>query len=166
MQTSTFLGFVETLNDKAPRHGNVFFLPYHRAHLSRMRIDQPDVIAAAKYIDIPAVLDNQAQRGPAVTAFVGDKPTVCFGAYMFWNGVAEAWMIADESVRYRPIQLTKVARLFMDTVEKSLRLHRLHMTVKKDDNRAVKWAGALGFKSEGVMQRYGPDGSDFLMMAR
>jgi hypothetical protein len=166
MQTSTFLGFVETLNDKAPRHGNVFFLPYHRSHLSRLRIDQPDVVAASKYIDIPAVLDNQAQRGPAVTAFIADRPVACFGAYMFWNGVAEAWLVTDVSVRYRPIQLTKVARLFMDTVETSLRLHRLHMTVKKDDNKAVKWARALGFASEGVLAGYGPDGSDFLMMAR
>lgn len=131
-----------------------------------MKITQPDVVAASQYMDIPAVLDAQAQIGPAVTAFVGAEPVACFGAYKIWHGLAEAWMIADDAARYRPVQLTKIAAIFMDIVTDALRLHRLQMTVKVDDNRAVRWAQVLGFGIEGELKRYAPDGSNFYMMAR
>jgi len=45
-------------------------------------------------------------------------------------------------------------------------LHRLQITVRTDDNRAIRYAEHLGFKTESVMKKYGPDMVDYLLMTR
>ena len=166
MQTSMYLELVENMNDRLPRHGGVFFLPYAEDHLVQISMNQPDVASAMPYVDVIQMVSAQARLGPSVTAFIGAKPVTCFGAYRIWSGMGEAWMISDDAARYRPIQMTKAARYFIDIVSVYLALHRLQITVKNSDKRALRWATALGFESEGLLKKFGPDGSDFFMMAR
>jgi hypothetical protein len=62
--------------------------------------------------------------------------------------------------------MTKVGLSFADISEIALRLHRLQITVKTADNRAVNWARAIGFISEGTLKAYSMDREDYEIMVR
>lgn len=162
----TYSRLIEDLNEHRPKGLSTFFMPFSDAHLDRMEITQPEIVSASKFVDIKAAVAAQSRIGYSFTAFLDDNPVVCFGVIPIWNGVAEAWFIADDIARGKPKSLSKVAKHFLDIFEISLGLHRLQITVRNSDIRALKWAAFLGFTEEGVMLNYGPDSSNFSMMAR
>jgi hypothetical protein len=45
-------------------------------------------------------------------------------------------------------------------------LHRLQITVKTSDNRAISWAKAIGFISEATLVAYSMDKRDYDLMVR
>jgi len=47
-----------------------------------------------------------------------------------------------------------------------MHLHRLQITVKTSDNRAISWAKAIGFISECTMKQYSTDKLDYDLMVR
>jgi ribosomal protein S18 acetylase RimI-like enzyme len=89
-----------------------------------------------------------------------------FGCIILWTGVAEMWSIISDDARRYPKQLTLVAKGFSDIVAQSLSLHRLQLTVRSDEPRALRWAEYLGFEIEGLMKKYSPDGADTYILAR
>jgi len=143
-----------------------FFMPFSPAHTERLHVTQPEIVAASKFIDISEAIANQASLGPAVTAFYGSQPVACFGFVPIWTGVGEAWLIADDKARSKPLGMSKFGRAFFDILQISYELHRVQIAVRTSDTRAHKWALFLGFKEEGIMRRYGPDGADHYIMAR
>jgi RimJ/RimL family protein N-acetyltransferase len=160
-----FFQFVEQLNRSCKVKG-AFFMPFSPAHTERLNVTQPEIVAASKFIDISQAIANQASLGPSVTAFLNLQPVACFGFVPIWTGVAEAWLIADDKARTKPIGLTKMGQAFFDILQISYELHRVQIAVRTSDTRAHKWALFLGFKEEGIMRRYGPDGADHYIMSR
>jgi len=160
-----FFRFVDELNQRVGSK-NLFFLPYSPAHLDQIEISQPEILAAAQTMDVAKMIDHQATMGPSATTFLDGKPVAVFGMVPIWSGVGEAWMIADDAARKHPIRMTKIARLVMDILMISEGLRRLQITVRTTDRRAEKWARAIGFEQEAVLRAYGPDGVDYLIMAR
>lgn len=164
--SSTYFELIERLNSSRHKNCDYFFMPFAEPHIDIIEISQPDVAIAKEFINVKECIVYQSQIGPAITAFVKGKPVVVFGLIPIWTGVAQAWMIADDAARRKPIAMTKVAKHFFDISEISQRLHRTQITVKTSDKRAEKWALHLGFGIEGVMRKYGPDQSDHYIMAR
>lgn len=72
----------------------------------------------------------------------------------------------EERGRDVAVSLTKAAIAYRDFRVISGNLHRLQITVRCEDMRAVRWARAIGFTIDGMMMRYGPDGSDYYLMSR
>jgi RimJ/RimL family protein N-acetyltransferase len=62
--------------------------------------------------------------------------------------------------------MTKAGIAFIDIVEILFRLHRVQITVKTLDARAIKWAKALGFQSEGILKEYSADKEDYNILRR
>ena len=108
----------------------------------------------------------QSECGPAITAFAYGKPAAVFGCVLMWNGVGEMWSIFSEASRRYPFAMTNVAITFLDICEILFHLHRLQITVKTSDIRAMKWAKYLGFVPEGNMIKYSADKEDFTIMGR
>jgi len=160
--TLTSLGLSDQLNQRRLSSG-VFFLPAVKDHLNRMTISNEEVLVHTNHKDI--VMD-QIGFGPTVTAFCGLDPVAMFGFVPIWEGVAESWLLADNEARKKPLALTKYGIAAHDIAKISMGLHRLQITVRITDNRAVKWAFALGFKNEAIMKKYGPDQVDYYLMAR
>jgi hypothetical protein len=160
-----FFQFVEQLNRQCAGKG-IFFMPFAPAHIEKLHVTQPDIVAASKHIDIYKTVINQAAIGPSITGFFNLQPVVCFGFVPIWDGVAEAWMIADDKARTKPLWITKSAKRFFDIAQISYNLHRIQISVRTADKRAHKWALCLGFQEEGRMRGYGPDGADHYIMAR
>jgi len=161
-----FLTHVDKILKAMPevRHG--YYLPFHESHLNNFKgIDEYESQSIA-IEDRKRFLVFQSHGGPCVTAFVNRRPVAVFGLMFHWKGVGEAWsMFSEESRRY-PIAMTKGAIAFFDSCQILFNLHRIQITVKCDDQRAVHWAKALSFVEEGVMVKYSADQEDTFMMRR
>ena len=53
-----------------------------------------------------------------------------------------------------------------DILCKKNKIKRLQTSVKANFKTGVRFANWLGLSSEGLMKRYGPDGSDYIRMAK
>ena len=153
------------LNERLPRKAGVCYIPMVPSHLHYMSITESQ-LPFAKAVSMDTMLEMQARLGLAVTALVHGKPVAMFGCIVLWTGVAEIWSIISDDARRYPKQLTIVAKSFSDIVAQSLSLHRLQLTVRSDEPRALRWAEYLGFEIEGLMKKYSPDGADTYILAR
>ena len=158
----TSLVLAEKLNQR-PFGKGIFFLPAVPHHIERIRISNQEVLIHANYLDTAIA---QLQYGVAVTGFIDRAPVAVFGFVPIWQGVAESWLLVDDIARTKPVAMTKYGLWAHDISKISMGLHRQQITVRITDKRAYKWALALGFTQEAVMRAYGPDGSDYYLMAR
>ena len=85
---------------------------------------------------------------------------------MFQPHVGEAWLRGSIHLNKVGLSVARIIKRKLAALIVEHDLHRVQMTVKTSDSKAVAFAQFLGFKCEGVMCKLGSDGSDYLMMAR
>jgi len=157
---------IEMLNQHMPKKSNIEFVDFEYEHLNNIGYDwfnglsDDEVLAEKEYIL------EQAEQGVAFTCLLNKKPVCVFGCLVYWQGVAELWSVIADEYRKMPIHLTKCGQVWGDICEVVYQLHRLEMTVKASDARANKWAIALGFKHESLMEKFNPKGEDFNLYVR
>lgn len=154
------------LNSLIVREQGIFFVPYSKSHVAEMDIQTPELRAEAVGADIGDILLGQSNMGVCATVIWQSRPVAIFGSVAMWPGVHEAWAVIDDYARARPKQMLKIGRQFMDIVKVRYNLHRQQLYVRSDDERAVRYAQALGFETEGLMRSYTTDKMDSYMMAR
>lgn len=161
-----YLNNVDQILRAMPHVSNGYYLPFQIEHaLNFQGISQ----YGSKSITIEdriRHLEYQSQLGPSITAFINRRPVAVFGCVFLWKGVAEAWSLFNEESRRYPIAMTKGAIAFFDSCQILFNLHRIQITVKCDDKRAVLWAKYLNFVSEGTMIDYSADKEDTYIMRR
>jgi hypothetical protein len=102
----------------------------------------------------------------ALTILSHDKPIGVVGGYFVTRGVFNAWAMLSEEIRECPTAFSRaIFRLVRNWGDRH-GLHRMQFSVRHDFHAALKWAEFLGFVREGLMRRYGPDGSDHFMFSR
>ncbi len=136
---------------------------------------EPWHISAGAFADqgtLDRALAAGGERVLALTGIFEDRIAFVGGAVSLWPGVAECWAIfapafADmkESFACRR-GLQRVARRFLDNLLSDPELRRLQASARADDMAARRWVTHLGFHSEGLMPRYGCDGSDHIRYGR
>jgi hypothetical protein len=161
-----FLNHIDKILQAMPDVKNAYFLPFYESHVEHFKgIDEYES-QSITIEDRKRFLIFQSQCGPCVTAFLHNRPVAVFGIMFHWQGMGEAYsMLTEESRRY-PIAMTKAAHAFFDSCQILFNLHRIQITVKCEDKRAVQWAKALRFISEGVMVKYSADQEDTYIMRR
>jgi hypothetical protein len=164
MMTSTFSS--SDLAKEMPVIKGVSYMPFHPAHLEVIEPEEFKKMGAAQLQQWKELITAQARNGVAITAYLHGRPVACFGYLVMWTGVAEMWLLIEERGRQYGKSLTRAAITVRDCAVLSGNLHRLQITVRCGDIRAVKWANALGFDQEAVLRRYGPDQADFYIFAR
>jgi len=108
----------------------------------------------------------QADKGNAYTLFVNKEPIVAGGIIVLWQGVAEGWVMANQNIFEVKFLACKEIKRRTDILCKKNNIKRLQTTVKYDFNQGIRFASWLGLKPEGIMRKYGPDGSDYYRMAK
>jgi hypothetical protein len=156
----------QMLKDYMPPIDGCVYLPYHPSHLDNFTGIYSYGSEQMSDQDRKRYINYQSQCGPAVSVFIDNHIVCMFGMVNIWTGVGEAWALFTEEARKYPIAMTKGAIAFFDIVTILFRLHRLQITVKKKDTRAVRWAKALYFVEEGLMKAYSADKEDTYMMRR
>jgi hypothetical protein len=108
-------------------------------------------------------LVNQAKASEAHTCIY--KGEILF-FYMLKeeNGVATISLVASEEADKHPIPFARASKIELEAIAKKYR--RVQATVHVDYIKSIKWLQRLDFKLEGILNKYGPDGADYYMMAR
>ena len=104
--------------------------------------------------------------GMSFTGLVNNKPIAAGGVFYLWDGVAEGWVLATKDIYKYPIFCAKHIKQRTEIILKANKIKRIQTSVKADCDVALRFAKWLGFKQEGLMESYGPDGSDFVRFAR
>ncbi len=112
-----------------------------------------------------ALLDAYAQHY-AMTLWHDDQFVMCGGVMVVWAGVGEAWVLGSPDVAKHGKQVYKMCKQGLDAAEKHFNLRRIQATVIEVKFDWIRFAKVLGFKKEGTMFGYGPDGKDYALMAR
>lgn len=88
------------------------------------------------------------------------------GLAPLWEGVAEAWFLPTRELKSKKIQAIRLVKRELDAAIERLKLTRVQAVVRSDFADAHKLARFLGFESEGIMKKYGPDGLDYERYAK
>jgi RimJ/RimL family protein N-acetyltransferase len=88
------------------------------------------------------------------------------GVHMLWDKVGEAWVMLGKNAKSRPRTVAKYADLMFDVIVHKNKLNRVQASIAVNDAKAVRFGKWMGFEMEGLMRRYGPDGSDYYRVAR
>jgi RimJ/RimL family protein N-acetyltransferase len=91
------------------------------------------------------------------------------GMVLHWEGMAEFWLILTEQCRKNDIYGILALSAIKEKVEyliKTNNIKRAQATVRTNFPEAVKMIEYLGFKNEGVMEHYCPDGHDVFRFAK
>ena len=102
----------------------------------------------------------------AYTAMLESKVFMIGGVYGLWKGVGEAWFVMSSMAYEKPFAVAKHSSLLLDHVQEENDLKRIQASVHTNDKQAVRYVEWLGFENEGLMKKYGPDGSDYYRFAR
>jgi len=156
----------ELLNEQMHKRKGTFYMPFVPEHFDHLDYNHKEISVLAKGYDIKSMIAQQARMGTAFTVFRYNRPIAVVGIVFIWEGVGEMWSVLDNQAREIPATMLRVGISFSDIAMRYLCLHRLQITVRTDDNRAIRYAQAIGFKTECVMQKYGPDQVDYLLMTR
>lgn len=161
-----FLTNVDQILKQMPDVDHGYYLPFHESHLSNFQGIYDYGSKSLTIEDRKRLIMFQSHCGPCITAFVNNQPVAMFGCVFLWQGVGEAWSLFSEKARRYPVAMTKGAFAFFDSCQILFNLHRIQITVKCEDKRAVRWAKGLRFIEEGTMVSYSADKEDTYMMRR
>jgi len=122
--------------------------------------------ADKNYINIEGNAKNLEQDDLAFTGLVGKKPIFAAGMKMVWGQVAEGWVIATQDVWDYPLSVAKAIRKDFARVAKENNIVRVQTAIRKDFEQGQRFAEWLGLENEGLMRKFGFDGTDQYRYAR
>ena len=87
--------------------------------------------------------------------------------YQMWEGVAEVWIIMRQgsNAKHKFFMLRNIKKYLDETIKRK-NYKRIQSTVRADFAEGIRFAEWYGMHSEGLMKQYGPDGKDYLRLAR
>lgn len=109
---------------------------------------------------------NLEEQGLSFTGLVNDDPIFAAGLKPLWSGVAECWLLATAKVWNHPIFVARFSKKQLEFLAKKHGFWRIQTAVRSNFDLGLKFIKWLGLKDEGVMKKYGFDGTDHNRYAR
>ena len=122
--------------------------------------------ADKNYINIEGNAKNLEQDDLAFTGLVNNKPIFAAGMKMIWGQVAEGWVIATQDVWNNPLSVAKAIKKDFARIAKENNITRVQTSIRKDFEQGQRFAEWLGLENEGLMRKFGFDGTDQYRYAR
>ena len=122
--------------------------------------------ADKNYINIAGNAKNLEQDDLAFTGLIGKKPIFAAGMKMIWGQVAEGWVIATQDVWNHPLSVAKAIKKDFARIAKENNIARVQTSIRKDFEQGQRFAEWLGLENEGLMRKFGFDGTDQYRYAR
>jgi hypothetical protein len=135
--------------------------PFTPEHLHQLVL-QPSQAILQPQLVAPAYGEMLAKSGPAYSALDGDEVLACLGVIPQWEGRAVAWGLVGRAAGRNFRSIHRGVSRFLDTCG----FRRIETAVATHFEQGHRWAQLLGFKNEGTMSGYAPDGSDYDLYAR
>jgi len=135
-------------------------IPFEPGHIWQVRLQSVQVVALGEVT--PQYAQLLAASGPAVSAIEDGILLGCCGvaATPYTGGIL--WGFVGTDCGPRMLKVHRGVSRFIDSV----RHRRIEATVLAGFEPGCRWMKLLGFEFEGVMRKYGSDGSDYLRYAK
>lgn len=128
-----------------------------------------DVFKVELDFDLPVEGRSNLVEHPNVEAFTLEEDGEIFavgGAHIMWSGVAEAWVLISPNGKKHGTLFARYAKRRFEGILKENNIKRMQATIHSTDAEAMRFAEWLGFEEEGLMRSYGPEGDDYIRVAR
>ena len=135
------------------------FLPFAQEHVQHIKL-MFDLSEDGR----KALVEHKDIRG--YTLFEEDVVLGIGGVHNIWNGVGEAWLLLGKEAFARPRTVARHTVNMFDHMQEEHKYQRIQASIAVNDAKAKRFAEWLGFQNEGIMRKYGPDGSDYYRYAR
>ena len=123
-----------------------------------------------KLMDIDASFKENridfAMAGLAFTLLDNNVPICSGGIIPTWMGNAQGWVISSKRIFRNKVKASRLIKERTDLLCANNKIWRLQTAVKADFKIGIRFAEFLGFNKEGLMVGYGPDKTDYYLMAR
>ena len=132
--------------------------PYRATHLARLRTQ------AAQLAEIAIVTPRRAELMESTYAysiFDADEPLLC-GGVLETEGTGMLWAFVSGDAGRRMVTVSRMVDRFLTLAH----LRRIETSVRAGFEEGCRWMGILGFEHEGLMRKFGADGSDHIRYAR
>lgn len=137
--------------------------------LKLFKFRKEDVFHINLAFDFPPDLRQTMVEHKDVTGYTlyQDKDILCIGGiHGLWNGVGEAWFLIGKEGYDNPKSVAKHTFFMFEHLQQEYGFIRVQASVAKKDRKAIRFVEWLGFKNEGIMEKYGPDGLDYYRYAK
>ena len=104
--------------------------------------------------------------GLAYTLLDNNVPICSGGIIPTWLGNAQGWVISSKRIFRNKVKASRLIKERTDLLCANNKIWRLQTAVKADFKIGIRFAEFLGFNKEGLMVGYGPDKTDYYLMAR
>lgn len=113
-----------------------------------------------------SMVDQNLVYYGGITMRVGDDVVAMAGVLPFSDHSCELWMRTGVLADKHWLALARAGKRWVRRIwSEKQNVKRLQVTVRHDIRVNVRFARWLGFEVEGLLRRYGPDGSDHFMMS-
>lgn len=148
-------------------HGrDQMLIPFRAEHLQRADLKDDELRYMEKIPQWYEYVLDTAYEDLSWSLFRLGRAACMFGVRPLWPGVGEVWMIPTQHVDRSAIALVKGGRHIFNHIQNEYDVRRLQITVRSSNETAYKFAQKLYFKTEGLMEQFGPEGESYYMMAR
>jgi hypothetical protein len=135
--------------------------PFKAEHILQMQVSEKDHVL---YM-IPHLFQVYEELNSSYTYIEDDKVLACGGAIKLWDGMAEAWFTLADDMDLPVFTICKAVKEYIDSLIGNP-YRRLQATVKRSDEKAIRFIEWLGFEREGLLLQYGVEGADYYIYAR
>jgi len=147
----------------------LYIIPYTKEHgqfILSCQMNHKVLEADKEYINIQGNAKNLEQDHLAFTGIVNNEAIFAAGMKMVWGRVAEGWVIASSEMWKHPLGVAKAIKKDFARVAKEHNIERVQTAIRKDFEQGQRFAQWLGLEEEGLMKKFGFDGTDQYMYAR
>ena len=141
-------------------------VPFRPSHADKIELNDRELYYEGLVPNYRGYIAQMAEPGLSWAGVYNEQVVVCFGVRTVWPGVGDAWLLSSPSVSAHALSVVRSARMIFADIFKTEAFSRVHISVDSANDSAFKFAKALGFEVEGIMRQFGPDGSNYYMMAR
>ena len=144
-------------------------VPYTKEHgqfILSCQMNHKVLEADRHFINVEGDAKNLEQNDLAFTGMVRSKPIFAAGMKMVWGRVAEGWVIATSEIWKNPLAVARAIKKDFARVAREHNIERVQTAIRKDYKQGQRFAEWLGLENEGLMKKFGFDGTDQYRYAR
>lgn len=135
-------------------------VPFEPEHLETIML-QPQQEQFYAHVS-PEYGQALAISGPAFTGILDGRILGCAGVVKQWENRAIAWALLSGDLGNEFVRIHRAVKRFLDMTD----FHRVEAHVDANFEQGHRWIQMLGFKPEGYMKEFNPNGGDAVLYAR
>ena len=133
-------------------------IPFNMDHLAALNARNKAFVMETTHLESLNIIAGQ----PAFSILRDGNIHLSAGILPLWKGSGEIWVVSSLCPLGPDLwKFIKLVRFYLKFLRDELDLNRIQGTVKEDFKEGHIFAKAFRFKDEGLMSKYGIDGSDY-----